>query len=582
MLQVSRGSAHLPMQYQVLARKWRPESFEELVGQPHVSRTLTNALKTGRLAHAFLFSGPRGSGKTTTARILAKALDCQEGKVAEPCGKCAACLEIAAGTCIDVLEIDAASNRGIDEIRDLREKVRYNPARDPYKIFIIDEVHMLTPEAFNALLKTLEEPPGHVVFILATTEYHKIPATILSRCQQYSFKLIAFDLILGRLQQIAKAEKIEISVPALEQIAFSSGGSMRDAMSAFDQVIAFSGSTVRDEDVPMLLGLVAPKLLHDVAQAIANHDTQKILSMVSGLVEEGHDLQNFCESLLGRLRNLMVVKTGVSEVSILGIPQSLVPELEKQAELFSREDLIRIFDALLKVRTELKYSVNARFQLEMGLIEVSQIARMRALEDLIADFASLVQGTAAPGNPSGGSGMKDAGHRPLPSPGSGGDRSATRGPARAGDAGDSFTEDRPAQGRIHHEFSARATPSPDLLMEKALGLIEKQSLVSILKEIPVKKINGDTVTLNLADTNGFYQKQIRENLPLISEATSRVAGRRIRVELHVGDREADSAANQEPQQLASDDDVLARAKREPVVQSFLDMFPGHLRAEDLE
>ncbi|PYV42064.1 MAG: DNA polymerase III subunit gamma/tau, partial [Acidobacteria bacterium] len=246
------------MQYQVLARKWRPQNFHELVGQEHISRTLLNALRSGRVAHAFLFSGPRGSGKTTTARVLAKALNCHAGQPGQPCGKCPACVEIAEGNSMDVLEIDAASNRGIDEIRELREKVRYSPARDKHKIFIIDEVHMLTAEAFNALLKTLEEPPPRVIFILATTEYHKIPATILSRCQQHNFKLIPYSLVLHRLSEVAGAEKIRISTRALEQIAYSSGGSLRDAMSALDQVIAFSGEDVRDEDVTMLLGLVEP------------------------------------------------------------------------------------------------------------------------------------------------------------------------------------------------------------------------------------------------------------------------------------------------------------------------------------
>jgi len=352
------------MQYQVLARKWRPKNFNELVGQEHVSRTLMNALQIGRVAHAFLFSGPRGSGKTTTARILAKALNCHKGKPGEPCSECPSCLEIAAGNCMDVLEIDAASNRGIDEIRELKEKTRYSPARDRNKIFIIDEVHMLTQEAFNALLKTLEEPPAHVVFILATTEYHKIPATILSRCQQYSFKLIQYPLIMERLREIAKAEGIAISAMALEQVVFSSGGSMRDAMSALDQVIAFSGATVRDEDVAALLGLVEPKVLGQTVRAIAGNDAAELLRIVADLVEVGQDLHNFCRRLSGQFRNLMVLKAGISDPALLGIPESILPDLSQQADLFSREDLLRLFDAFQKIETGMRYASQLRFQLK--------------------------------------------------------------------------------------------------------------------------------------------------------------------------------------------------------------------------
>src|SRR5262249_5708431 len=233
-------------------------------------------------------------------------------------------------------------NRGIDEIRDLIENVRYSPARDRHKIFIIDEVHMLTEPAFNALLKTLEEPPAHVVFIMATTEYHKIPATILSRCQQYTFKLIPMPLILDRLRSIAKAEAVEISQTALEQVAFSSGGSLRDAMSAFDQVIAFSGSSVRDEDVTMLLGLIEPAVLGETIRAIAATDLAKIFALVGGLVDAGQDLQNFCRRLLAQLRNLMVLKAGARDPGMLGIPESLLPDLKTQADLFSHEDVLRL------------------------------------------------------------------------------------------------------------------------------------------------------------------------------------------------------------------------------------------------
>ena len=377
------------MQYQVLARKWRPRNFSELVGQEHVSRSLLNALKGGRLAHAFLFSGPRGSGKTTSARILAKALNCHEGKPGEPCSQCPACVEIAAGNCLDVLEIDAASNRGIDEIRELKEKVRYNPARDRNKIFIIDEVHMLTTEAFNALLKTLEEPPPHVVFILATTEYHKIPATILSRCQQYTFKLIPYPRILDRLREISQAEGIQISDGALELVTFASGGSMRDAMSALDQVLAFCGGEVSDQDAAALLGMVETTVLGRTVRAIAENNPADLLEVVAGLTEAGQDLNNFCRRLSGQFRNLMVLKAGVSDTALLGVPESLLPELREQADLFSREDLIRLFDTFQKIETGMKYATQVRFQLEMGLIELAHAARLRPIEDLIAEFSTF-------------------------------------------------------------------------------------------------------------------------------------------------------------------------------------------------
>ena len=383
------------MQYQVLARKWRPGNFHELVGQEHVSRSLLNALKSGRLAHAFLFSGPRGSGKTSSARILAKALNCHAGNPGEPCGQCPACVEIAAGNCMDVLEIDAASNRGIDEIRELKEKTRYNPARDRNKIFIIDEVHMLTSEAFNALLKTLEEPPAHVVFILATTEHHKIPATILSRCQQYTFKLVPYPRILDRLREISRAEGILISDGALEIVTFASGGSMRDAMSALDQVLAFGGGEVRDEDAAVLLGMVESNVLGRTVRAIAENNPAELLDVVAGLTEAGQDLNNFCRRLSWQFRNLMVLKAGVGDTALLGVPESLLPDLREQAELFSREELIRLFDAFQKIETGMKYATQVRFQLEMGLIELAHAARLRPIEDLIAEFSAFADTDSA-------------------------------------------------------------------------------------------------------------------------------------------------------------------------------------------
>jgi len=266
--------------YLVLARKWRPQLFEEVVGQQHITQTLQNAISQKRVAHAFLFTGARGVGKTSTARILAKALNCEKGPQINPCDQCTNCQEVTHGNSMDVIEIDGASNRGIDEIRELKENVRYTPAKSRYKIYIIDEVHMLTKEAFNALLKTLEEPPPHIIFIFATTEPHKIPATILSRCQRYDFKRIPFREVIGSLKRIVEEEKIQISQRGLLSIAQESEGSLRDAQSLLDQVIAYAGKNIRDEDIAEVLGLIDRKILNDTIEAIANRDVERCMEVI--------------------------------------------------------------------------------------------------------------------------------------------------------------------------------------------------------------------------------------------------------------------------------------------------------------
>ncbi len=549
MPQATRGSTPFPMQYQVLARKWRPQNFSDLVGQEHVSRTLLNALQSGRVAHAFLFSGPRGSGKTTTARLLAKALNCHEGAPGEPCSRCVACAEIAAGNCMDVLEIDAASNTGVDNVRNLIEELQYRPARDRNKIYIIDEIHMLSNSAFNALLKTLEEPPPHVVFIMATTEYHKIPATILSRCQQHSFKLIPYPLIEERLRFIADAEEFQISKRSLEQIVYSSGGSMRDAMSALDQVIAFSGKTVRDEDVAMLLGLVEPAVLGETVKAIAGNDAETLLKIVGRLVETGQDLQNFARRLLARFRDLMVVKSGAGEAAILGVPESLVPELEEQAGLFSREDLLRMFDALIGIEAGLKNATQLRFHLEMGLIEIAHLSRLRALEDLVEDFRQLVRGGAAPVSPAPPASRPAAPPADQPSP-------------------------EPA-----------VQPNARRFLLDIAAAVKKESLAPVLHSFLGARLEEDVVTIELEQDNDFVRRQIKDNLALITAAASQVAGRTVRVRFiaHSGSGPAKPPKNAGPASSApSGDELLERAKQDPAVRSFLELFPGPVKAEKID
>src|SRR5687767_1891075 len=307
-----------PMSYQVLARKWRPRTFDEVVGQGTVTRTLKNALASGRIGHAFLLSGARGVGKTTTARILAKALNCSRGDkpTPEPCGECASCLEIASGSSLDVQEIDGATHNGVEQVRELRESARYNPARDRFKIWIIDEVHMLSTGAFNALLKTLEEPPPRVKFVFATTEYHKIPDTILSRCQQYDFRLIPARELVAHLRQVADGEGITVSGEALARIARAAEGSARDALSLFDQVLSFSGQTVRDEDIGALLGLVDRELLLGVARAILEGESLSLLDVVERLSEHGADHRNFTRELVLHFREILLLKMAPGESAL--------------------------------------------------------------------------------------------------------------------------------------------------------------------------------------------------------------------------------------------------------------------------
>jgi DNA polymerase-3 subunit gamma/tau len=570
------------MQYQVLARKWRPQSFHELVGQDHVSRTLLNALQSGRVAHAFLFSGPRGSGKTSAARILAKALNCHENKPGEPCGKCVACTEIAAGNCMDVLEIDAASNRGIDEIRELKEKVRYNPARDRNKIFIIDEVHMLTQEAFNALLKTLEEPPPHVVFILATTEYHKIPATILSRCQQHSFRLIKYPLILRRLREISKSEGIEISNSALEQVVFSGGGSMRDAMSALDQVIAFCGNQVRDEDVTALLGLVEPKVLSQAIHAVAKDDLPTLLGIVEDLVESGQDLHNFCRRFSGQLRNLMVLKAGIADPALLGIPESLLPDLREQANLFSREDLLRLFDAFQKIESGLKYSTQVRFQLEMGLIELAHISKLRPLEEIIGEFTSIAEGSSpppsemAPGLPAPPSFAKTT-HRPS---GKTPPRRTVAPPDEATAKGSEHIASAEADTAVESETVSKIQ-DPRAFLLRIAAAVERESLESLLQSLNGARIQGDRLILEPGTASDFVRRQIKEGIPAIAQGAAKIIGNKVTVVLE----ESESRQSEEPESKddrVPESDILEKAKREPVIKSFLDVFPGPVKAEKID
>ncbi len=374
------------MSYQVMARKYRPQVFDEVVGQRLITETLKNAILHNRVAHGYIFSGARGVGKTTTARILAKALNCLKGPTVTPCGDCAPCREITAGNSVDVLEIDAASNRGIDEIRELRETVRYLPARDRSKVFIIDEAHMLTTEAFNALLKTLEEPPPRSLFILATTEPHKLPSTIQSRCQHFPFRLLDYAEIVSRLEEVTAAEKIQADEGALSAVAQAAEGSLRDALSFLDQVTASCGDRLDESRVRQLLGVVPARLLNETIEAIHAGDARRVLEQVGHLAAEGYELAHFCGEFTRYVRNLMIAKSCGVESALLQVPSEQRQKLADLAELFSEEDLSRFFQILLRTEGELRYSLQPRFHLELGLMKMAHTRKLASLEGLLAEL----------------------------------------------------------------------------------------------------------------------------------------------------------------------------------------------------
>jgi DNA polymerase III subunit gamma/tau len=373
------------MAYQVIARKWRPQTFADLVGQEHVTETLANAIKHDRVAHAYIFSGARGVGKTTAARILAKGLNCVQGPTAEPCGVCDSCKEIAAGSSLDVIEIDAASNRGIDQIRELREMVRYAPAASRSKVVILDEAHMLTGEASNALLKTLEEPPDRVIFVMATTQPEDLEDTIRSRSQHFHFRVLTFNEITNRLKYIAEKESLKIEDGALSVIARMAEGSMRDALSLLEQARAYCGDDIHDKDVRELLGVVPEDALKELVDAIAEGSADRALGLVHRFQKEGRNLQHFCREAIRHIRNLLIARVCGADSELVAATPDQRPEIARAAALFSEEDLTRYFQILLQTDDDVRRKMDPRVHLEMGLLRLVNAARLAPLEELLAE-----------------------------------------------------------------------------------------------------------------------------------------------------------------------------------------------------
>jgi DNA polymerase-3 subunit gamma/tau len=543
--------------YLVIARKYRPQLFEEIVGQESTARTLRNAIQQKRIAHAYLFAGVRGVGKTTTARILAKALNCQEGPTVTPCNQCDSCREIAAGNALDVLEIDAASNRGIDEIRELRENVKYQPARDRYKVFIIDEVHMLTTEAFNALLKTLEEPPEHAVFILATTELHKVPSTILSRCQHFNFRAIDRQAILGKLREIAASENVEISENSLNDIVVASEGSMRDAQSILDQVISFCGKVVGETEVREMLGVVPHQILIEFTRAFSAGDSREVLLLVDHLFQSGRNLQQFVRDLLGHFRHLLLLKIVGPDSQLVPLAGEQLRQMAEAAEGFSEEDLLRYFNILVRTEGELRWSSQARFHLEMGMLKIVQAKRLMSIEKVLAGLQGLAASTA--GDPEE--------NFPLPKP-----SNLPELPRRESPPNSTFSI-LPAGGGAAQDRSAS--------LAGLKNAIAKQSpmIGALLDHAQSLKIAEKEWQLDFGANQHFYVDMVQsaENLEVIKKAAADLAGHPVHLTVRVveGNARPEQPEQNAPRESPSEQ-LIDRMKNETVVKAYLDAFQGEI------
>jgi DNA polymerase-3 subunit gamma/tau len=555
--------------YQVLARKWRPQRFDDVVGQQAVTRTLRNAITSGRVAQAFVFAGSRGCGKTTTARILARALNCEKGPTPDPCGACDACIEIAQGRDMDVLEIDAASHTGIDNIREVViAGLSIAPVRDRYKIFIIDEVHQLSTPSFNALLKSIEEPPPHVVFMMATTELHKIPDTILSRAQVFEFRQIATKAIADQLRKIADAEGIDVPDAALALMARAAEGSMRDAQSAFDQVIAFAGTTISVDDVSTVLGLVGRDLLFDLVAAVADEDAPKAFTLADRAVESGHDLRLVLRELARVTRDLMIVSIDPSRLDDGDIAESERERLQQLAGRFSREDLMRAFDLLSKAEFEIRSAAQPRYHFEMVLLRWMHMRKLVPLTQLLDQMG----GGSAPAA------------RPATSPPAA-PRFATPQAAVAPRAAVPSAATK-ASVTTKPPLAASA-PVPSNFKDALLGEIRSGKAFfynTVVAQAQKIDVTPDRVTFSFLPTHRALRDQFEGTRAWLEQTAERVAGHKVAVvAVQAPSAEgspADAAApvaQKSPADAAGKRDLKAEAMSSTAVQAMLDVFPAEIR-----
>jgi len=550
--------------YQVIARKYRPQTFADVVNQQHVKTTLENAIAQQRIAHGYIFSGQRGTGKTTIARILARCVNCiPKGPTNEPCGECASCREISEGNAPDVIEIDAASNRGINEMRELRENVRYRPVRDRYKVFIIDEAHQITSEAFNALLKTIEEPPAWVIFVLCTTEAHKIPATIASRCQHFSFRSVEFDEVVERMAWICRQEGIEADTETLAVLAQAGEGSIRDSLSALDQAIACCGTQLNAREVRALLGTFSLEALAGVTEALAASDSARMLALVDELERNGHNLQHFSRELSRYFRNLLVAKIAGSDTRLIAGSPGERARLTELASAFSEEDLTRYLQLSLDLFTDLQASLQPRFHLEIGLVKLVQAGRLTSIEEAIAGLGGASAPKEMPPQRRGEAEVK----APKPPP-----------PVRTG----------PSPFELDRAKKASARPEPQSIGATALapepapaivGVIDwREKLHAALMEMGMAFTADAVEHSQITESGNVLQFVTPKELMLsmkpvdLSEAVRRVSGRMFQIKVAAGEV-------QRPEPVAKkQDDVSQRALENPEVQKFRELFGGEVRA----
>jgi DNA polymerase III subunit gamma/tau len=529
------------MSYLVLARKWRPQNFEDVSGQSHITRTLQNAIRAGRIAHAYLFTGVRGVGKTTAARILAKALNCAQGPTPTPCDECVQCKEIIQGNCIDVIEIDGASNRGIDEVRQIIENVRYRPARCAFKIYIIDEVHQVTKDAFNALLKTLEEPPASVKFILATTEPHRLPETILSRCQRFDFRRISLKEIVQRLSDISAREGLKISQGALIAVAREADGSMRDAQSLLEQVLSCVGTEqqqteLEETQLQEILGLGARRMLFDISESIIANDGKRCLELVAEAAEQGRDLTRLSKDLLEHFRNLMVARlcgqnkpekvADEERAELLDLPDQEVIALSSQAAEVSVDTLLDYFELMAVGEDEVARAANPRFTLETLLVRLAMLPKTLPVAQLIYRLTQLEKRLVSEGK-AGAVGMKTVAPRTSTTIGSN-----SVEPTVVPVSASALSQDNEQVWRTFVSFVGK----------------EKKLLASHLESGSAIAIAPESLTIGIAEKHHLSYLQDVENLTLLRNFAKRFFSRDMTVQLTQLDA---SNSKSQPEVLAS-------------------------------